>query len=230
MLLGVFVYRNRFVVRQWIARVGPAQLMIFVGLGGTIVFAAIALGGVIWQSKNTQAAVSSGNSLTQVTAQRNEYLKNATLIVAADDSQMPLALGGTSAITTKRLRVFVDYASHRSGWSSRVRAPLGEIKDPVKDQYVRIQLIYRGTRTNGGVNQLWWGENANFNPVGGPEQNPIWSVVATRARVVIIGSSGSEQYIYFELMRTSPAPEKSEFSIFQKGDVGNWISQWEADS
>jgi hypothetical protein len=226
MILGVFVYRNRFAISGWIKKVGPAHLMMLVGLGGIIVFAAIALGGIIWQSQDTQAAVLPSKPASQSTT---EYLQNATLIVGADESQMPLALGGTSTITTDRLRVFVDYAHHRSGWMSRVRAPIGEIKDPVKGQYVRVELIYRGTRTNGGTNQLWWGDNANFHPVNGPDSNPIWPVVATRGRVVIIGPSGDEQYIYFELMRADPIPGKQEFSLFQKGDVGDWLAKWEAD-
>jgi hypothetical protein len=165
---------------------------------------------------------------TQV-LKKDEYLNNPALTIGTDD-QMPLALGGTSAITTVRLRVFVDYASHRSGWMSRVRAPIGEIKDPVKGQYVRIQLIYRATRPNGGTNQLWWGDNSNFHPVNGPESNPIWPVAATRGRVVIVGPTASEQYIYFELMRANPDPGKYEFSLFQGRDVGDWIAQWEADS
>jgi hypothetical protein len=74
------------------------------------------------------------------------------------------------------------------------------------------------------------GDNANLHPVNGPDSNPIWPVAATRGRVVIIGPSGDEQYIYFELMRANPVPGKQEFSLFQRSDVGDWLAQWQANN
>jgi hypothetical protein len=176
----------------------------------------------------TSAVISSPLAVAEQKSKPHiEYLKNATLGIGTDISQTPLVLGGTSAITTERLRVFVDYSSHRSGWMARVRAPIGEIRDPVEGIFVRIQLIYRGTRPNGGINDLWWGDNANSHPVNTPEYNTVFPIAATRGRVVIIGPSGGEQYVYFELMRGKET-NLPQFIVLQGRDVADRIAQWEA--
>jgi hypothetical protein len=94
-LLLAFVYRNRNTIKQWVRKVGLAHLMALVGLGGIIVFAAIALVGVIWQTQSSQAAVSTANPVTPSLAHSEEYIRNATLVLGLDETQMPLVLGGT---------------------------------------------------------------------------------------------------------------------------------------
>jgi hypothetical protein len=198
---------------------------VLVGLlsgAGALVIAAVIVYFAIGAVASSPPAVAEQKSRPHV-----EYLKNATLALGVDISQLPLVLGGTSAITTNRLRIFVDYSSHRSGWMARVRAPIGEIRDPVEGVFVRIQLIYRGTRPNGGTNDLWWGDNVNSHPVNMPEYNTVFPIAVTRGRAVIIGPSDGEQYVYFELVRgkeTNPP----QFMILQDRDVGDWIAQWEA--
>jgi hypothetical protein len=161
---------------------------------------------------------------------RPEFLRNAVLGIGFNDEQPPLAFGGTSMLTTERLRVFVDYSIYRSGWMSRVRVPIGEIKDPAKDEYVRIQLAYKGTKQNGGVNDLWWGsDSAPAHPVANPVYGEL-PVTFTRGRVVVIGPSNKEQYVYFELTRiANDANGQFRFAILQGRDVSDWINRWETE-
>jgi hypothetical protein len=160
---------------------------------------------------------------------KEEFFKNATITLGIGD-EIPIAFGGTSTLTTERLRVFVDYSMYRSGWMSRVRVAIGEIKDPVKGQFVRIQLAYKGTKPNGGNLDLWWGSNpAPAHPI----QTPIYAnepVATVRGRVAMVGPDNKEQYTYFELMRAPNENGQFRILILQGRAVDDWISKWEADS
>ena len=166
-----------------------------------------------------------------VSPTREEFLKNATVIIGFGADQPPIAFGGTSTLTTERLRVFVDYSIYRSGWMMRVRLPIGEIKDPVKGEYVRIPLAYRGSKPNGGAEDVWWGSDPSPSH---PVSNPVFGqipVSLTRGRIVVIGPSNKEQYVYFELLRVANDPTNGEFRfmILQGRDVYDWIAHWEAE-
>jgi hypothetical protein len=104
------------------------------------------------------------------------------------------------------------------------------MKDPVKGQYVRAQLAYKGTKQNGGANDLWWGSDHTLSY---PVATPVYSdmpVALTRGRVVVIGPSNKEQYIYFELTRVAnDSNGQFSFSIIQGRDLYDWVSRWEAD-
>jgi hypothetical protein len=70
-----------------------------------------------------------------------EYLRNIAIVPAFSSDQLPLFFGGTPTRTiVGKLRIFVDYSTHRNGWMPRIRAPIGDISDPVEDQATRIQL------------------------------------------------------------------------------------------
>src|SRR5712692_4092192 len=88
---------------------------------------------------------------------RPEYLKNISFGI--DEGDRPSMVGAISAITTDRLRVSVDYSLYRNGWMQIIRAPIGEIKEPVKGQRVGIALITTAAnRPGAGSNDLWWGD------------------------------------------------------------------------
>jgi hypothetical protein len=161
-----------------------------------------------------------------------EFIKNGTLILGFnfDGSEVPLAFGGTATLTTERLRVLVDYSAYRSGWMSRVRVPIGEIKDPVKGQFVKVQLVYKVRKANGGTYDLWWGSDpAPAHPVSVPVYNE--AIAPTRGRVVVLGPNGKEQHIYFELLRAPNDPNgQMRILILQGREVADWIASWEAES
>ena len=161
---------------------------------------------------------------------KEEFLKNATLIPGFGKDEPPLIFGGTSTLTAERLRVFVDYSSYRSGWMQRVRIPIGEMKDPVRGQFVKVQLAYEGSKPNGGVNDLWWGSDTT---TAYPLATPVYGdlpVALTRGRIVVIGPSNKEQNIYFELTRVVNENGQFRFAIIQGRDLYDWVSRWEAEN
>jgi hypothetical protein len=195
-----------------------------------LVIAMIAVGGAAYGLGLRSSAPTAGVSAAAATSNsREEFLKNTAVTIGLGD-EMPIGFGGTSTLTTERLRVFVDYSMYRSGWMSRVRVPIGEISDPVKGQFVRIQLAYKGTKPNGGTLDLWWGSNpAPAHPI----QTPMYAnepVATARGRVAIVGPDNKEQYTYFELMRAPNENGQFRILILQGGAVDDWISKWEADN
>jgi hypothetical protein len=153
-----------------------------------------------------------------------EFLKNIELAV---EPNRPLVLTGTAAVTKNRLRVFVDYsfASGRS-WQPRIRVPIGEINEPVKDQRVEKQLVYRVEREGIG-NELWVGDVQLNYPIPRPFM-PFTTgpVTLVRMRIAIIDSSGGEeeQHCYFELLRVWPEVQGKAISVMP---AENWIASWE---
>jgi hypothetical protein len=140
----------------------------------------------------------------------------------------PLFLQATAAVTAERLRVFVDYSEYRSGWMSRTRAFIGEIKEPVKGKTERLQLIYSAVKANGGTNNLWWGDPSQNHAVSSSTFNgsPLPAIIV-RGRVAIIGSNG-EQHYYFILLRGAENIG-TQVGIIPEHDSGDWIESWEAD-
>jgi hypothetical protein len=160
---------------------------------------------------------------------KEEFLKNVAITIGLGD-EMPVGFGGTATLTTERLRIFVDYSMYRSGWMSRVRVPIGEVRDPVRGQFVRIQLAQKGTKPNGGANDLWWGSDpAPAHPILTPVYNNE-PVAMVRGRVAIVGPNNKEQYVYFELMRAPNENGQFQILLLQGRAVDDWISRWEADS
>jgi hypothetical protein len=69
-----------------------------------------------------------------------EFLKNVSF---AWDSQLPLGLSGTFAVTKPKLRIYVDAASFSISMpgTNRFRAEIGSVADAVKGQNFAMQLI-----------------------------------------------------------------------------------------
>jgi|GEM_PF-5030765 hypothetical protein len=164
---------------------------------------------------------------------RPEYLKNIGFGVdnGAGDSR-PTMLAATSAITTDRLRIFVDYSIYRHGWMPKIRAPIGEIKEPVNGQLVRIPFIFSAMRDDAPTYDLWWGDPQSRFAIFPPDLSDLLPVTITRARVAIIGPSGTEQYYYFLLLRIPSQqnqPNARRFEIL-RGPETNWIGDWESET
>lgn len=154
-----------------------------------------------------------------------KYLKSIGLgSVGAE----PLSLFAIPAVTSDRLRIFVDYSEYRSGWMERTRAFIGELKEPVKDKAERLQLIYSAIRPNGGQNNLWWGDPLQNHPLSSSTYNgdPLPAVLV-RGRVVIVGANG-EQHHYFVLVRAA-GNVGTQVGIIPEHDSGDWIEDWEKE-
>jgi hypothetical protein len=141
----------------------------------------------------------------------------------------PLILNGISAVTTDRLRVFVDYSEYRSGWMEKARATIGEIKEPVKGRTEHLQLIYyQKDRPNAGQNALWWGEPSKEQPVVAStfSGSPLPAILV-RARLAIVGPEG-EQHYYFLLVRGGENIGTG-VGVIQQHELGDWITEWESE-
>jgi hypothetical protein len=153
-----------------------------------------------------------------------EYLKEIGLGGAPGQ---PLMLQATSAATSERLRVFVDYSEYRNGWMPKTRAFIGEIKEPVKGKIERLPLIVQATKENAGQNTLWWGDAAQNNPVTTPTYSSNIPAILVRARLAIIGPSG-EQHHYFMLVRGAENIG-TYVGVLPEHDSGDWIETWEKE-
>jgi hypothetical protein len=153
------------------------------------------------------------------------YLRDVA--IGAGPSQ-ELMLQGVSTVTTDRLRVFVDYSQYRSGWMPKVRAYIGEIKEPVKGQSERIQLTNVAKMPNGGNNELWWGKPEEYHYVVYPDYSGVFPVDLVRARVVVVGPVGEEQHHYFLLIHSADA-KQYKLQTLKDYELGDWITQWEAE-
>jgi hypothetical protein len=138
-----------------------------------------------------------------------------------------LSLGGTSVLTAERLRVFVDYSEYRSGWMPRTRAFIGELKEPVKGNLERMQLIYSAAKENGGMNNLWWGDPSYNHAVTTPIYSTLIPAIIVRARIAIIGQDG-EQHYYFMVVRAGENTG-TYVGVIPEHDVGDWIESWEKE-
>jgi hypothetical protein len=140
-----------------------------------------------------------------------EFLKNVSF---AWDSQLPLGLSGTFAVTKPKLRIYVDAASFSISMpgTNRFRAEIGSVADAVKGQNFAMQLI-RFAKDDSG--RAFWGDPKNNYPVES----------INRGRIVIIGPEGDEQHIYFELIR---GPANQPFLIIREDQI-DWMQQWKAE-
>jgi hypothetical protein len=138
-------------------------------------------------------------------------------------------LNATAAVTSDRLRVFVDYSEYNSGWTPKVRAFIGEIKEPVKGQVSRLQLITVATQPNGGTNNLWWGNPSDFHAVSNATINSLMPATIIHGRVVIIGKGEAEQRYYFTLLRAAEKPTSYKIGVLPDYESGDWIETWEKD-
>src|SRR5258706_13355286 len=70
-------------------------------------------------------------------AKRPEYLKNISF--GGDYGTPSTIIEAIPTITTDRLRVYIDYSYYKAGWMQKVRAPIGEIKEPVAGVHVTLR-------------------------------------------------------------------------------------------
>jgi hypothetical protein len=153
-----------------------------------------------------------------------QYLKEIGLGVGQPE---PLSLDALSLVTAERLRVFVDYSEYRSGWMPKTRAFIGELKEPVKGNRERLQLIYSAVRENAGTNNLWWGDPSQNHAVTTPSYSSLIPAIIVRARIAVIGPSG-EQHYYFILVRG--AENIGTYGgVIQEHASGDWIESWEKE-
>jgi hypothetical protein len=110
----------------------------------------------------------------------------------------------------------------------KARAFVGELKEPVKGNIERLQLIYYAVKENAGPNNLWWGNPSQSHAVSASTfiGSPLPAILV-RARIAIIGSSG-EQHYYFVLLR-GLENKGTYVSVLPEHDSGDWIESWEAD-
>lgn len=176
----------------------PSHLIVF-GLIGTLVWAATALGGVIWQQR--LSSLSQGgderNAVSKVEFARNGII--ATNDIYGPYGPQPVTYVADPIINCDRLRVFVDYSmlvppnNIGNGWTSRNRVQIAEFKDYVRGQKLIISVL-SGYEQDGYKNLMRWGAITAALPDG----DHIFGLANTyRARLVLMGSDGREQYHYF---------------------------------
>jgi hypothetical protein len=156
-----------------------------------------------------------------------EFLKY--IVFGVDDGRGPTTLSGESTITTDKLRIFVDYSPYRGGWLPKNRVPISDIKDPVSGQRTEIVFTSSGRYMNAGTNDLWWGAVGGRYPIPAPDATDLVPAMPVRARLAIIGPSGTEQHYYFMLIRIDPAPGGRRFGIL-RGPETDWIAEWEGEA
>jgi hypothetical protein len=150
-----------------------------------------------------------------------QFLKNISI---GSSPKQPLVLTAKANVTTDRLRIFVDYAQAAFGrWidsNPPVRVSVGQIREPVKDQGVEIQLAYRELRQG---NDIWWGDPSLHYPIS--VQNPMGleEIGLYRVRVSIVGPGGNEQHYYFILLR---AASNLPLTIIPE-TTSWWVGDWE---
>jgi hypothetical protein len=197
-------------------------ILIAVAFGPTILYSALSpRPSAILQSSTTPGMLCTNGPCAPINRKPGPvYLKEIGLGTLPD----VLTLQGAAAVTDERLRVFVDYSEYRNGWMPKSRAFIGEIKEPVKGKIERLQLVYPGTRPDGGTINLWWGNPSENHAVSQP-YNPGIPAIIVRGRIAILGSKG-EQHYYFMLVRE--AETKGPYvGVIHEHDLGDWIGVWE---
>ncbi len=185
----------------------------------------LTLGVAAWVWADPQVPLLSSISTKQVS--KPEYLKNITFGV--DDGGGPTWMRAESVVTTDKLRVLVDYSLYRNGWVQKIRAPIGEIKNPVNGERVEIIFTSSGRYINSGTNDLWWGLPPAQYPIPAPDLNDLIPALPVRARLVIIGPSNDEQHYYFMLIRAAAQSGSKRFGIL-RGPEADWIAEWEGET
>src|SRR5262249_36779526 len=119
-----------------------------------------------------------------------EYLKN--IAFGGDYGDQPTIIEAVPALTTRRLSVYVCYSYYKYGWMQKIRAPIGDIKEPVAGVHIRLPIINYGLRPNGGTNDVWWGDPTLRYSIPPPDSTDLLPAMPVRARLVIVGPSGEE--------------------------------------
>jgi len=209
--VGLFATLLHFIKKWRRARTMGAPDLIIAGLVVLILGAGIVIGGVFWHARVPAVAAATASEAAPImpVAGTTIYAKYASF---QWDFHLPLAISITPAATLSRLRIFVDVVvtsmGVRLGSAEHQRLPIGEIADVVKDQQVTVNLV--GRRQDGTL--FWEGSN------GGQEVFPL-----TVARVVILGPTGDEQYVYF--MLTYSRNHKDEVTVLDQSQM-DILSLW----
>jgi hypothetical protein len=195
--------------RKLWAEVEPSHIIIL-GL-------VVALGGVIWQWKNspTKAANREQRPPATKAAPPPEYVKDIQLAFE-EPRGVPLAFKGTASAPFDRLRVRVDYASNAIGFYSRTRVLLSDIKDLAKGDHFDVPLVFRALE-KGPASDIYWG-NSNKN-------YPLAEI--NKVRLVIIGPDDKEQHLYFQIIVGLPN-QPQPLRIMQEQEL-QWIAEWKAE-
>jgi hypothetical protein len=139
----------------------------------------------------------------------------------------PIIAVGVYAITTERLRVFVDYAANffdNQPMLPSGRVPIATLVDPVKGRDTEIALVRKEHVQ--GIGDYWWGDPALRRQFPGENHAPFYTVFG---RLVIVGPDNGEQHYCFRvawLMDTTP---KRQFFISQS-DIADWKKGWECQN
>jgi len=147
-------------------------------------------------------------------AKRPEYLKNISF--GGDYGNPSTIIEAIPTITTDRLRVYIDYSYYKAGWMQKVRAPIGEIKEPVAGVHVSLPIINYGQRPNGGGNDVGWGDPDLRYSISPPDLTDFIAGDPVSCRLVIVGPSGAEQHVYFMLIVLPRSLLSVDFGILRE--------------
>lgn len=139
----------------------------------------------------------------------------------------PIIAVGLYAITTDRLRVFVDYETNffdSQPMPPSGRIPIAVLTDPVKGRDVEISLLRKEHVQ--GVGDYWWGDPALRRPFPGENHGPFYTVFT---RLVIVGPDNGEQHYCFRIAWLMDEVPKRQFYV-SRSDIADWKKGWDCQN
>ena len=201
-----------------------ASHLIGLGLIGIIVFAAIALAGVILSNRSTATTIAS--AAKEQPQQKTVYLREGHVYSGSTSPAVNPRFEATFVRSGKRCRIFVDDRYYPRGVMGQIplikrpRLPLTEINDFVPQQSINMPIL---TPSEMDGRKLWrWGpprENQS-------DQAPIFQSDAWhQSRLVVICDDAPAQYFYFI---TDPTQMDALPDLIGQERFG-FAQQWEAE-
>lgn len=182
-------------IRAGKSGVEPSYLILF-GLVGAALCLVVAAAGYGWQVLRPANSSAQSPTISQALAntQTTVFAKDQRVgrqYVGNPGPQDAVIYVARFAITGQHIRIYVEYAAlsgPRAGGNSPTRLKIGDIRDFVRDDNIRITVISRNTDTTNHFIFRW-----------GPDDGSgeIYDLGNYRGRILLLGDDGKEQYYYF---------------------------------
>jgi hypothetical protein len=199
-----------------------------VGLAGVILMIAAIVGFVVLRSSvpapQAKSAPETTTAPIDVPPKPSEptYISNLSLGLSGT-SETPITVVGSAAVTSSRLRFFVEYSYGGTKVESGL-IPLTELSDVPRGSLVSIPVVYR-VANKGQEDQFYVG-----NPAGGGRQllpNALRdSPQPVLMNIVIMGMDGKEQSGHFYFYYIPSAQHLPEPFVFFPPQITDAVSNW----
>ena len=200
-----------------------ASHLVPLGLIGIIVFAAIALAGVILSNRPASpAAIATTKELPQ---QKAGYLKEVHVFAGGVSPPTIPRFSAKFSRNGQRGRIYVDDSWFAAGlgssfWTARRRIFLAEIKDFVAEQAINIPVLSSVDSADGQGQKMWrWGD-------GTTDPQTVYNAnVYHQGRIVFISDDAPPEHFYF-IIPKDPINEPP-YLIDRKSF--DFVREWEAE-